>query len=50
MLVGGLVNEIETALEELIKEKSFYEFEHPRPTVYESITDASEEEIEAAGG
>ncbi|WP_421477633.1 hypothetical protein [Agrobacterium tumefaciens] len=49
MLVGGLVNEVETALEELIKEKSFYEFEHPRPKVYEPVDDASEEEIEAAG-
>lgn len=50
MLVGGLVNEIETALEDLIKEKSFYEFEHPAPRMYEPVTDASEEEIEAAGG
>lgn len=50
MLVGGLVNEVETALEELIKKKSFYEFEHPRPMVHSFATDVSEEEIEAAGG
>lgn len=50
MLVSGLVNEVETALEEVITEKSFYEFEHPRPKAYEPVTEASEEELEAAGG